>query len=204
VEGRPWATALIFLQTALRSAPIVGIGLFDFEIISAGYRMNLPMNVAKIAIFYEEHPNPNDIIKGSQSDLDLMNKIVREHILENQKEMKLAFDEKVTGNPAAVTEDTEVPDDEVMYEARCILKQMQRKGGQRQFLVKWADESVTDSWCNEDDVSDALLAHWFIMHNQKGLNLALIGMPGPWACRRWWEERSPPRVEKVDQYGSEL
>jgi len=81
---------------ALRSAPIVGIGLSAFEIISEGYRMNLPMDVAKIAIFDEEHLNLNDIIKGIQSDLYLMNKIVREHILENQREMKLAFDEKVT------------------------------------------------------------------------------------------------------------
>jgi len=117
--------------------------------------------------------------------------------------------QELAGNPATITGDTEVPDDDVMYEARCILKQRQRKGGKRQFLVKWADDAATDFWCNEHDVSDALLAHWFITHNQKGLkrkrlNLALIGMPGPWACRRWWEERSPPMVEKIDQYGNEL
>jgi len=59
--------------------------LSAFEIISESYRMNLPMDVAKIAIFDEEHPNPNDIIKGIRSDLDLMNKVVREHILETKE-----------------------------------------------------------------------------------------------------------------------
>jgi len=58
--------------------------------------MNLPMEVVKIASFDEEHQHPNDIIKGIRADLDLMNKIVRKHIIENQKEMKLIFDEKVT------------------------------------------------------------------------------------------------------------
>jgi len=114
----------------------------------------------------------------------------------------------VAGHSADIPEKDEVSD-EVMFEARCILRQRQRKGAKRQFFVKWADESSTDSWCNEDDVSDALLAHWFITHNPKGLkqkrlNLAKIGMLGPWACRRWWEERSPPRVKRVDQYGNEL
>jgi len=64
----------------------------------------------------------------------------------------------VAGHSADITEKNEVPD-EVMYEARCMLRQRQRKGGKRQFLVQWADESSTDSWCNENDVSDALLAH---------------------------------------------
>jgi len=68
-----------------------------------------------------------------------------------------------------------------MYEAQFILKQRQRKGERRQFLVKWTDQSSTDAWCDENDVSEALLAHWFITHNQKGLkrkrlNLALINM----------------------------
>jgi len=96
VEGRPCATALIFVQMALRSAPIVGLGLSPFELITDGYRRNLPMDVVKIASFDEGHQHLNDIIKGIGADLDLMNKIVRKHILENLKEMKLTFDEKVT------------------------------------------------------------------------------------------------------------
>jgi len=81
---------------ALRSAPIVGLGLSAFELTTGGYRMILPMDVVKIASFDEGHQHPNDIIKGIQSDLHLMNKIVKEHIIKNQKEMKLTFDEKVT------------------------------------------------------------------------------------------------------------
>jgi len=105
--------------------------------------------------------------------------------------------------------DTEVSDPDTMYEAQCILKQRQRKRGRHQFLVKWPNQSSTDFSCDENDVSDALLAHWFIDHYQKGLkkkrlNSALIEMPGPWACRRWWEERSHPRIKRVDQYRNEL
>jgi len=96
VQGRPWATALIFVQMALRLAPIVGLGLSAFKLTTGGYRMNLPMDVVKIASFDKIHQHPNDIIKGIRADLDLMNKIVREHIIENQREMKLTFDEKVT------------------------------------------------------------------------------------------------------------
>jgi len=46
---------------------------------------------------------------------------------------------------AEIDEDTEIPDPDTMYEARCILKQRLQKGGKRQFLVKWADQSSTDS-----------------------------------------------------------
>jgi len=81
---------------ALRSALIVRLGLSAFELTTDGYRMNLPIYVVKITSFDEGHQHPNDIIKGIQSDLDLMNKIVREHIIENQSENKLTFDEKVT------------------------------------------------------------------------------------------------------------
>jgi len=54
------------------------------------------MDVVKIASFDEGHQHPNDIIKGIRVNLDLMNKIVRKHIVENQRDMKLTFDEKVT------------------------------------------------------------------------------------------------------------
>jgi len=96
VEGRPWASALIFVQMALRSAPVNGLGLSPFELTSGGYRMNLPMDMVKIASFDEGHQHPNDIIKGIRVDLDLMSKIVREHIAKNQREIKLTFDEKVS------------------------------------------------------------------------------------------------------------
>jgi len=74
VEGRPWATALIFVQMALRSTLIVGIGLSAFEIISRRFRMNLLMDVVKIDTFGEEHPTPNDIMKGIRFDLDHIKK----------------------------------------------------------------------------------------------------------------------------------
>jgi len=46
---------------------------------------------------------------------------------------------------AEIDKDTEVPDADTVYEAQCILKQRQRKVGRRQFIVKWADLSSTDS-----------------------------------------------------------
>jgi len=46
---------------------------------------------------------------------------------------------------AEIDEDNEVPDSDTMYEAQCIMKQRQRKGGRRQFLVKWANQTSTDS-----------------------------------------------------------
>jgi len=81
---------------ALRSAPIIGLSLSTVELTTGGYRMNLPMYVVKIASFDKGHQHPNDIIKGIRGDLDLINKLVREHIIEIQREMKLTFDEKVT------------------------------------------------------------------------------------------------------------
>jgi len=107
---------------------------------------------------------------------------------------------------AEIDVDTEVSDPDTMYEAKCILKQRQQKGGRHQFLVKWANQFSTGSWCEENDVSDALLAHWFTTHNQKGLkrkrlNLELLNMPSSWACRRWLEKATPERVERVDQFG---
>jgi len=82
--GRTALGVWIFVQMALRSASIVGLGLSAFEITTGRGRMNLPMDVVKITTFDEGHQHPNDIIKGIQSNLDLMNKIVREHIIENQ------------------------------------------------------------------------------------------------------------------------
>jgi len=95
VKGRPLATTLIFIQMALRSAPIVVLHLSVFELTTGGYRMNIPIDVVKIASFDEGHQHPNDTIKGIRADLDLMNKIVWEHIVKNQRKMKLTFDEKV-------------------------------------------------------------------------------------------------------------
>jgi len=66
----------------LRSASLVGLGLSAFELTIAGYRMNLPMDVVKISSFDEGHQHPNDIIKGIRADLDLIKKIVKEHIIE--------------------------------------------------------------------------------------------------------------------------
>jgi len=46
--------------------------------------------------FDQEHQTPQDSIKEMRTNLDLMNKIIRTNILENQQEMKTIFDEKVT------------------------------------------------------------------------------------------------------------
>jgi len=111
--------------------------------------------------------------------------------------------------PTEIDEEDEVPDSKTVFAAKCIMKQRQRKGGRRQFLVRWADETSTDSWCEEENVSDALLAHCFITHNQKGLkkkrlNVALIDVCEKWARQKWWEEESPSRRERVDEFGNEL
>jgi len=81
---------------ALRSSPNEGIGFSPFEIFSSGYRMALPVDMAKMTTFDQEHPTPQDVIKEMRTNLDHMNKIIRTNILENQQEMKLIFDEKVT------------------------------------------------------------------------------------------------------------
>jgi len=58
--------------------------------------MSLPVDMAKMTTFDEEHPIPQDVIKEMRINLDLMNKIIRTSIVENQQEMKTIFDEKVT------------------------------------------------------------------------------------------------------------
>jgi len=55
--------------------------------------MALPVDIAKIAAFDQEHQTPEDVIKEMRINLDLMNKSIR---LENQQEMKTVFDEKET------------------------------------------------------------------------------------------------------------
>jgi len=95
-ERRPYGTGLTFDEMALRSGPIVGVGLSAFKIVSSGYNMNLPIDVAKSTAFDEGNQTPHDTIKEILTNLDLINKIIKEHILENQTDMKLAFDEKVT------------------------------------------------------------------------------------------------------------
>jgi len=73
-----------------------------FEMISAGRKMLLPVDAAKISDFDDKHHMPQDMIKDMHIDLDLMNKIIRENILQNQNEMKSAFDGKVTPYPHCV------------------------------------------------------------------------------------------------------
>jgi len=151
----------------------------------------------------EETPVPGEVVQGSsvvptgvKSNKVKNRKAGREPIAYKAPTIK-STQGKLAGvdKPAEIDEDNEVPDPDTMYEAQCFLKQRQRKGGRRQFLVKWSDQTSRDSWCDEIDVSDALLAHWFITHNQKGLkrkwlNLALINVPSTWAHRGWWEKKS--------------
>jgi len=67
-------------------------------------------------------------------------------------------------------EETEVPlpDMDIMYEAECILKQRRKKGGKKEFLVRWVDKEARDTWTIEEDVSDALLLHWWTSHTRTG------------------------------------
>jgi len=58
--------------------------------------MALLVDIAKIATFDQEHQTPQEVIKEMQTNLDLMNKIIRTNILENQQEMKTAFDDPVS------------------------------------------------------------------------------------------------------------
>jgi len=58
--------------------------------------MALPVNIAKIAAFDQEHQTLQEVIKEMGTNLDLMNKIIRTNILENQQKIKTAFDDKVT------------------------------------------------------------------------------------------------------------
>jgi len=87
-EGRPWGSALAFVEMALRSAPVKGMRIGAFEMINGGRMMCLPIDIAKISVFNNEHKTPQDTIDEMRTDLDLMNKIVRENIVENQVEMK--------------------------------------------------------------------------------------------------------------------
>jgi len=321
--------------------------------------MAVPVDVAKIAAFDQEHQTPQEVIKEMRTNLDLMNKIIRTNVLENQQEMKTVFNEKVTpyyykigsvvlfNNPvekvgqsgklrrhwvspytivwldshrcklvnhitgkqvnnlvhinrikpyfyrdeipddpitlddeaAVALEDTlievpepekvalprkttskgrgrargsgktkkvvmpdneqvgvptttgtpstsrrvsellEVPSDssdventpdfDIMFEAECILKQRNQKGGRREFLVRWADKNLTDTWTKEDDLSDDLLLHWWSTHTRRGtlrknLSISLLHAPGPWAYKRGWNTNSTDSSEEIDQYGNEL
>jgi len=80
----------------LRSTLVKEIGVSAFEMTNADRRMCFPIDAAKIVDFDVNHQTPQDTIKEMRTDLDLMNKIIREKILETQREMKSAFDEKVT------------------------------------------------------------------------------------------------------------
>jgi len=53
------------------------MGISAFEMINGGRRMCLPIDIAKIAVFDDEHQSPEDTIKEMRMDLDLMNKIIR-------------------------------------------------------------------------------------------------------------------------------
>jgi len=135
--------------------------------------------------------------------------------------------DQVTVTPTADTQDTstvrqnqteipsdstgveEPPDFDIMYEAECILKQRNQRGGRREFLVRWMDRDATDSWTKERDVSDDLLLHWWTTHTRRGtlrknVSISCIDAPGPWAYKRGWSCDSTASSEAIDQYGNEL
>jgi len=95
-EGRPWGSALPFVEIGLRSAPVLGLMVSPFEIVNSGMRMYLPVDVSKLAAFDDKHQTPHDTVKTMRSNLEVMHKIIRTNILENQTDMKTAFDAKVT------------------------------------------------------------------------------------------------------------
>jgi len=75
-EGRPWGSALVFVEIALRSALVKRKGISAFEMVNWGRRMCLPIIIAKIAVFDDKHQTPQDTIKEMQTDLYLRNKII--------------------------------------------------------------------------------------------------------------------------------
>jgi len=114
----------------------------------------------------EEAPVPGDVVQGASS----VPKTLKSRMVRNRKAglepdtVKAAIadlaqiEQQGVDKLFDIDEDTKVPDPDTMYEALCTLKQRQRKGERRQFLVKCVDQSSTDSWCDENNVSDALLA----------------------------------------------
>jgi len=93
---------------------------------------------------------------------------------------------ELPGVPSDTLDLENMPDFDIMYEAECILKQRNQKGGRREFLVRWADKNVTDTWTKEEDLSDDLLLHWWSTHTRRGtlrknLSISLIDTLGPWA-----------------------
>jgi len=118
-----------------------------------------------------------------------------------------------TSEELASTDDEGVeespPDTDIMYEAECILKQRTRKGGKKEFLVRWVDKDARDTWTKESDLSDALFLHWWTSHTRagtkrKGMNISLISAPGAWAYRRNWTEGTLESTEDIDQFGNAL
>jgi len=110
-------------------------------------------------------------------------------------------------NDPSHTENT--PDFDIMYEAECILKQRNQKGGRREFLVRWADKNATDTWTIEENLSDDLLLHWWSTHTFRGtlrenLSISFIDAPGPWEYKRELNTNTTKSRKEVDQYGNEL
>jgi len=62
--------------------------------------------------------------------------------------------------PSDYSDVENTPDFDIMYEAECILKQSNQKGGKREYLVRWADKNATDTGTKEEDLSDDFLLHW--------------------------------------------
>jgi len=95
-EGRPWGSALTFVEMSLRSAPSIGLGLSAYEIVKSGMRMNLPVDISKLAAFDDSLRSPQDTLKTMRSDLDVMHKMIKKNFVENKTEIKTAFDPKIT------------------------------------------------------------------------------------------------------------
>jgi len=86
-------------------------------------------------------------------------------------------------------------DFDIMYEAECILKLRNQKGGRLEFLVWWADKNATDTWTKKEDLSVDLLLHWWSTHTRRGtlkknLSISFIDAPGPWAYKKGWSSNS--------------
>jgi len=100
--------------------------------------------------------------------------------------------------------------DGAMYDVECILGQREKKGGRKQFLVRWMDRLATDSWVLEADITDDLLEGWWSTHTRRGtlkkrgVHLSMISVPGARAFKRAWNGECEGEFVQIDEMGNEL
>jgi len=91
-----WVTMIPYVECAIRSSPIRGLGLSPYKIRQSGYSMGMPINLMMLKNFDEEYNSPPEYIVNMKNNIDRLNYIVRKNKLENQAVMKETYDNKVT------------------------------------------------------------------------------------------------------------